>query len=143
MKNKPKITEIMMLAFTRERKWRWIDTANVPHNEVEEEDECFIVPLTGFTIREDENENELVIKIPDDIKPKFKKYKRFAISLTDDPRATWAGDWSDLGCFRLVYKFYDCRVDIEDGYLYVRNKRKKDDPCRDRDLIIPDKKRWF
>jgi hypothetical protein len=47
-----------------------------------------------------------------------------------------------MGCFRLVYKHFKATAVIENGKLYVTSKKTKEDAGRDRDLIVPDKKRW-
>lgn len=139
----------MMLALTRDVKDKvpqklaglGINDLDLPPVDVnKEEHERFILPLKCFRLIEGELENEIRIPITKEVEPKFTKYKRVTLSLTDDPETTWASDWSHLGCFRLVYKYFQATVEVKGNVLIVRNKRKKNNPMRDRDLTVPDRR---
>ena len=140
MKEKPNITQIMMIALTRDFKWTYSTADGYSANASDEEHERFIVPLKNFSFLETDDLNTLTVPVPKEVKAKFKKYKRVTLSLTNDPRVTWASDWSDLGCFRLVYKLYNAKVEIKGNKLIVTSPRKEGDPGRDRDLTIPDRR---
>lgn len=44
---------------------------------------------------------------------KEKKASKIIIDITTDPLAQHAGDWTDLGNFRLRTQFYDCKLKKE------------------------------
>lgn len=137
MKDKPEVTESMMISIVEEKKEK--EMVNLMPFEYEypiyqeikttkEKVKTFIMPLQNFRIIETEKKQSLTLfKQPNKIASKFpqrKKVKKLALSLTDDPKIEWAGDWSDLGCFRLVLKFFDASI------------RKKTNRDGTKDIII-------
>jgi hypothetical protein len=99
----------------------------------------FIIPLQNFEIKEHEKFKEVTFEFPSNLLKKLKKkYYYIAISLTDDPRVEHAIDWSDLGCFRMVYKMSNVKIE--------KNKNKVRFVTQDylfKDLTIPDRVRWL
>lgn len=157
---KPWVTESMLLSFVTE-----VDSTHVCHVPKLSDDSVFstseyylsetneviinhVLPLRDFTIEEKEAFD--VITIHDLPKPVLQKirqssgYLRGALSVTDDPMVEWAGDWSDLGCFRLVYKFWKPIISVVDTKLTLTIPFLDEGTRgKQRDITIPDKERWF
>lgn len=102
-----------------------------------------ILPLQNFRIKETEKKQYLILKnMEKKVARKIAKgkYKKLALSLTDDPKVEWAADWSDLGCFRLVLKFFEPKITKsknQDGTVDVMAEVKQGN--YNKDMTIPDK----
>ena len=153
MKDKQEITKVMLLTLVynvKERKTRKIPgLSGLGWNyegveETVEKYENFVLPLENFDVIEENTQNLLILKTDEELKIPKRKYVKAALSLTNDPKITFAGDWSDLGCFRLVYKIFKPTINVMKNKVIissVRNEEKKD-YGKDRDLTVPDRVRW-
>lgn len=150
---KKKITEVMLLTLVYNakekelKKMSFLGIGGHTYSTVEktvEKYENFVLPLDNFDVIEENTQNLLVLKTDEELKIPKRKYVKAALSLTNDPKVTWAGDWSDLGCFRLVYKLFKPSITVMKNKIIIsspRNEEKKD-YGKDRDLTIPDRTRW-
>jgi hypothetical protein len=141
---KKEITKVMLLSLAYHVKKNTVvprrtelgeDIMAVKDEKVEEYFN-YVLPLDNFDMIEEDKCNRLILKVKD-IKLPRKKLIRATLSLSNDARMTWASDWSDLGCFRLVYKLFDPKLKLEGNKLIIEASR------RDRDLTIPDRTRWM
>jgi hypothetical protein len=146
MTEKKEITKVMLLSlayYVKEKKIKtmssFLGLGGKSFSEVEEEVEHYenyILPLDNFEMIEEEHIHRLVLK-GKGLKIPKRKYIRATLSLSNDARMTWASDWSDLGCFRLVYKLFFPKIKVVGHRLIIESK------TRDRDLTIPDRTRWI
>lgn len=107
--------------------------------------DTIILPLSNFDVVEHDNRYELHlftsgknVVLRDDL-----AIEQGALSLTDDPRIEWASDWSDLGCFRLVYKFVQPQVKRFKTKVKFIVPKKEGVNLFEQHMTLPDKKKWF
>lgn len=79
---------------------------------------------------------------------KSKKFYRIIASCTTDAFIEWAGDWSDMGDYRLVYIFQDAKVSKTDSTTKISTQviYEKDGKFYknfDKQVTIPDREVWF
>lgn len=55
----------------------------------------------------------------------FSDILEFYFCITDDPGVLHAGDWSQLGCMRILLTFYDPKVWLESGRTYIQCSPEK------------------
>lgn len=129
-KQKPEVTKsIIITAITKKAKEtaKFLDPEDTYKN--------IIIPLTNFGFIEYEEYSDFYIKtfikLP-------KKIDRIAISISTDPKLEHAGDWSDLGQFRLVFKILDPIVSYEDNKTILKFTKNK----FQQDLWMPDRVKY-
>lgn len=98
----------------------------------------FILKLGRINVRNTNKKIYLTIKdVPQEIRNSLPQihFKRGVLSITDDPRVEWGGDWSDLGCFRLAFKMVelDAKIESESIVLSCQNA------AYEKDMVTPDK----
>jgi hypothetical protein len=128
---KPEITEIIYITVRQKGK--------LTH-------EHHIIPLQNFWLEENDGRTAFMFpKVPKEIRDRLVrgKYDQMAISLTDDPKCEHGLDWSDMGCFRLVYKLVNPTITLhkKSGLKFLIDEKKKGSHW-DRDITVADKVRW-
>ena len=153
--NKPDIAETILLMFVYDKKEKQfladpydiinpsIYTRVIPVDSTKEIFLNHFLPLRDFQWIQYEDRLELrIFDLPEDTLKGFdlkKKYKRGALTLTTDPRVESASDWSDLGMFRLLYKFNEPKLSIEENTLLITIQLKEGQPSIGKDLFLADR----
>jgi hypothetical protein len=151
--NKPDIAESMMFMLVHKRK----HSVNYPvlqggdlvpclfhtHTTNEEVYNNFIIPLSNFRVVQYETYIDVTIKeVPLKVLNKLaykRKYIRGAICLCTDPRIEHCADWSDLGCFRFLFKMNKPKISREDKGLKFRIDFVKGEGTIGKDIFLPDR----
>lgn len=77
-----------------------------------------------------------------------KKFHKVLLSCTTDPNIEWAGDWSDMGEYRLVYILQDAKIEKKLNHVnistrLVYEKNNKVYKNFEKQVHIADREVWF
>jgi hypothetical protein len=137
-KDKPEVTKSIMLSLLSGSKLE-VSTLKQQHPQINIKNlKTYILPLANFELEFYEDESHLFLPKPKDLDVKEGVFSFGLVSITDDPRVEWAGDWSDMGNFRLVYKFLNPKVEVTENSIKITFKLEE----HGKDIWTPDKVRW-
>lgn len=100
----------------------------------------FLIPLANIKVWYQGDESYCVIPtgdVPSKHLPLEGVYKFVSWRLTNDARSEWSADWGDMGCFVLVQKFADARIERKPSEIIIHFDEKKSA----KDVWIPDRVR--
>lgn len=105
--------------------------------------ENFILPLNRTQIKQYSDRLEVrLFNVSDLVSKHIKKrkdYLRGALCFTTDPRVEHCADWSDLGMFRMLYKFHKPKIVSEGKDLLILIELKDGQPSIGKDFFLADR----